>query len=156
SYVGVEPMGLLWSLKADSLHKYFYKNKALNPHVVKFSVHEEEDAEEGRMLAEATNERVLIGEGVSRRRVKEGNFQGVLFTPPGEGPFPAVLDLCTFMSEKRACLLANKGFVVLAVAVYIDKPDNDKEMYLDHFEEAVDFLRRQPKVGSKGVGVVSR
>ncbi|XP_018533697.1 acyl-coenzyme A thioesterase 1 [Lates calcarifer] len=156
SYVGVEPMGLLWSLKADSLHKYFYKNKALSPHVVKFSVHEEEDAEEGRMLAEATNERVLIGEGVSRRRIKEGNFQGVLFTPPGEGPFPAVLDLCTFMSEKRACLLANKGFVVLAVAVYIDKPDNNKEMYLDHFEEAVDFLRRQPKVGSKGVGVVSR
>ncbi|GLD52358.1 acyl-coenzyme A thioesterase 1-like protein [Lates japonicus] len=154
SYVGVEPMGLLWSLKADSLHKYFYKTKSLNPHVVKFSVHEEE-GEEGRMLAEATNERVLIGEGVSRRRVKEGNFQGVLFTPPGEGPFPAVLDLCTFMSEKRACLLANKGFVVLAVAVYIDKPDNDKEMYLDHFEEAVDFLRRQPKVGSEGVGVIS-
>ncbi|XP_071348787.1 acyl-coenzyme A thioesterase 1-like isoform X2 [Trachinotus anak] len=154
SYVGVEPMGLLWSMRADTLHKYFYKNKALNPHVVRISVHEQEG--EGRMLAEATNERFLIGDGVIRCPVKEGNFQGVLFTPPGEGPFPAVLDLCTFMSEKRACLLANRGFVVLAVAVHNDRPDKVKVMHLDHFEEAVDFLQQQPKVGSKGVGIISR
>ncbi|XP_070775690.1 acyl-coenzyme A thioesterase 3-like [Enoplosus armatus] len=154
SYVGVEPMGLLWSMRADTLHKYFYKNDSLNPHVVKLSVHEEEG--EGKMLAEATNERLLIGEGVSRLPVKEGNIRGVLFTPPGEGPFPAVLDLCTFMSEKRACLLANRGFVVLAVAVFTERPDNFKEIHLDHFEEAVDFLQQQPKVGSKGVGVISR
>nr|XP_046263221.1 acyl-coenzyme A thioesterase 1-like isoform X3 [Scatophagus argus]XP_046263222.1 acyl-coenzyme A thioesterase 1-like isoform X4 [Scatophagus argus] len=154
SYVGVEPMGLLWSLKADALHRYFFKNNALIPHVVNFSVHEEDG--EGRMLAEVTNERFLIGDGVSRLPIKEGNIRGVLFTPPGEGPFPGVLDLCTFMSEKRACLLANRGFVVLALAVYTEKPDNVKEMHLDYFKEAVDFLQRQPKVGSKGVGIISR
>ncbi|XP_041805597.1 acyl-coenzyme A thioesterase 5-like [Chelmon rostratus] len=154
SYVGVEPTGLLWSMRADTPHRYLNKNKALQPHVVKFSVHEEEG--EGRMLAEATNERVLMGDGVRRVPVKEGNFQGVLFTPPGDGPFPAVLDLCTFMSEKRACLLANKGFVVLAMAALGGKPDNITEMHLDHFEEAKDFLQRQPQVGSKGVGVIAR
>ncbi|XP_026169815.1 acyl-coenzyme A thioesterase 1-like [Mastacembelus armatus] len=154
SYVGVEPMGLLWSLKADALHKYFFKNNALQPHVVKFSVHEE--GREDRMLAEVTNERLLIGDGVSQLPVKGRNFQGVLFTPPGEGPFPAVLDLCTFASEKRASLLANKGFVVLTVPVYSDHPDNVKQMHLDHFKEAVDFLQQQPKLGSKGVGIVSR
>lgn len=57
-----------------------------------------------------------------------------------------MLDLCTFMSEKRACLLANKGFVVLAVAVCTDKPSNITEMHLDHFKEAVDFLQQHPKV----------
>ncbi|XP_028987798.1 acyl-coenzyme A thioesterase 1-like isoform X2 [Betta splendens] len=154
SYVGVEPMGLLWSLRAEKLHQYFFKNKALEPLVVKFSVHEGD--EQGRMLAEETHERFLIGDGVSRFSVKEGNFEGVLFTPPGQGPFPAVLDLCTFMSEKRASLLANKGFVVLAVAVHTEKPSNNKPMHLDHFKEAVDFLQRQPKVGSKGVGIISR
>lgn len=81
SYVGVQPMGLLQSLKADTLHKYFFKNKALNPHVVKFSVHEQEA--DGRILAEETNERFLMGDGVSRDPVKEGNIRGVLFTPPG-------------------------------------------------------------------------
>ncbi|XP_042285900.1 acyl-coenzyme A thioesterase 1-like isoform X2 [Thunnus maccoyii] len=146
SYVGVEPMGLLWSMRADTLHKLFSKNKVLNPHVVKFSVHELEG--EGRMLAEATNERFLIGDGVSRVPVKEGSFHGVLFTPPGEGPFPAVLDMCTFMSEKRACLLANKGFVVLAVSVYNDKPENVTELHLEFFKEAVDFLQQQPKLQS--------
>ncbi|XP_038573277.1 acyl-coenzyme A thioesterase 1-like isoform X5 [Micropterus salmoides] len=146
SYVGVEPMGLLWSMRADTLHKYFFKNNSLNPHVVKFSVHEGEE----RMLAEVNNERLLIGDGVSRLPVKEGNMRGVLFTPPGEGPFPAVLDLSTFPSEKRASLLANKGFVVLAVAVYTDKPDNVKELHLDHFKEAVDFLQQHPKGGVVG------
>ncbi|XP_062285457.1 acyl-coenzyme A thioesterase 6-like [Scomber scombrus] len=154
TYIGVEPMGLLWSMKANIQHKSFVKNKVINPHVVKFSVHEMEG--DGRMLAEETNERLLIGDGVSRVPVKEGNFDGVLFTPPGEGPFPAVLDLCTFMSEDRACLLANRGFVVLVVAVYNDKPVNIKEMHLDRFKEAVDFLKQQPKVVNKGVGVISR
>ncbi|XP_070831109.1 acyl-coenzyme A thioesterase 1-like [Chaetodon trifascialis] len=153
SYVGVEPMGLLWSMRSEAPHKNFQKTRSLNPHVVKFSVHEEEGG--GRMLAEATNERLLMGDGVSRLDIKEGNFQGVLFTPPGDGPFPAVLDLCSLMSERRACLLANKGFVVLAMWVY-NNPKNVTEIHLDRFEEAKDFLQRQPKVGSKGVGVISR
>ncbi|KAM6919196.1 uncharacterized protein FYW49_008715 [Xenentodon cancila] len=152
SFVGVEPMGLLRSLTADTLHKYFFKNKALEPFIVNLSVHEEK----GKMLAEVTNERHLMADGVSRVSVKEGNVRGVLFTPPGEGPFPAVLDLCTFMSEKRASLLANKGFVVFATPVINDRADNFMKMHLDHFEEAVRFVQQQPKVGSKGVGIISR
>ncbi|XP_044076644.1 acyl-coenzyme A thioesterase 5-like [Siniperca chuatsi] len=157
SYVGVEPMGLLWSMRADALHRRFQKTNSLNPHVVKFSVHEEGEA---RMLAEATNERLLIGEGVRRLPVKEGNIRGVLFTPPGGGPFPAVLDLYTFgggLSEKRASLLAHLGFVVLTVALYghDDMPKKIKEVHLDYFEEAIEFLKQQNEVGSKGVGVIS-
>ncbi|XP_024154748.1 acyl-coenzyme A thioesterase 1 [Oryzias melastigma] len=152
SYVGVEPMGLLRTLKPNTLNTLFIKEKALEPHMVKFSVHDEED----QILAEAINERLLMADGVSRVSVKEGSFHGVLFTPPGEGPFPAVLDLCTFMSEKRASLLASKGFVVLAVPVFFEKPDVSGKMHLDHFEEAVTFLKQVPQVGSRGVGVISR
>uniref|UniRef100_UPI0037E911EE acyl-coenzyme A thioesterase 1-like n=1 Tax=Semicossyphus pulcher TaxID=241346 RepID=UPI0037E911EE len=158
SYVGVEPMGLLWSMRADTLHKRFQKTKSLNPHAVKFSVHEE--GGEGRVLADATNERLLLGDGVSRIPVKEGNIRGVLFTPPGKGPFPAVLDLYTFgggLSEKRASLLANKGFVVLTVALYghEDMPKHIKEIHLDYFEESIQFLKKQDKVGGKGLGIIS-
>ncbi|XP_041658722.1 acyl-coenzyme A thioesterase 1-like [Cheilinus undulatus] len=157
SYTGVEPMGLLWSMTPETLHKRFIKTNALNPHVVKFSVHEDE---EGRMLAEETNERLLIGDGVSRIPVKEGDIRGVLFIPPGEGSFPAVLDLYTFgggLSEKRAALLASRGFVVLTVALYghDDMPRKITEVHLDYFEEAIAFLKKQDKVGSKGVGVIS-
>ncbi|XP_070829530.1 acyl-coenzyme A thioesterase 1-like isoform X2 [Chaetodon trifascialis] len=158
SYVGVEPMGLLWSMRSETLHKRCQKNNALNPHVVNFSVHEDEG--ESRMLAEATNERLLMGDGVSRLPVKEGNIRGVLFTPPGRGPFPAVLDLYTLgggLSEKRASLLASRGFVVLTVALYghDDMPKNIREVHLDYFEEAIKFLKKQDQVGNKGVGVIS-
>ncbi|XP_020566312.2 acyl-coenzyme A thioesterase 5 [Oryzias latipes] len=153
SYVGVEPMGLLTTLKPNIVNKLFVKDKALEPHMVKFSVHDEE--EQDRMLAEATNERYLMADGVSRVSVEEGNFHGALFTPPGKGPFPAVLDLCTMMSEKRAALLADKGFVVLTVPVTHKKADNLKMIHLDPFEEAINFLLQQPKVGSKRIGIVS-
>ncbi|XP_062285185.1 acyl-coenzyme A thioesterase 1-like [Scomber scombrus] len=157
-YNGVEPMGLLWSMRPGTLHKRFHKTRSLNPHVVKFSVHEVEG--EGRTLAEATNERLLIGDGVTRLPIKEGNIRGVLFTPPGRGPFPAVLDLYTLgggLSEKRASLLASRGFVVLTVALYghDDMPKNIKVVHLDYFEEAIQLLRKQDKVGSKGVGIIS-
>lgn len=66
---------------------------------------------------------------------------------PGRGPFPAVLDLCTYMSEKRASLLANRGFLVLTVPVYTARTNH--EIHLDQFEEAVIFLQNQPKVSLK-------
>uniref|UniRef100_A0A3P9HRK3 Acyl-coenzyme A thioesterase 1-like n=1 Tax=Oryzias latipes TaxID=8090 RepID=A0A3P9HRK3_ORYLA len=154
SYVGVEPMGLLTTLKPNIVNKLFVKDKALEPHMVKFSVHDEE--EQDRMLAEATNERFLMADGVSRVSVEEGNFHGVLFTPPGKGPFPAVLDLCTMMSEKRAALLADKGFVVFTVPITHEKTDKLKMIHLDPFEEAINFLLQQPKVGSKQIGIVSK
>ncbi|XP_039458639.1 acyl-coenzyme A thioesterase 5-like isoform X3 [Oreochromis aureus] len=152
SYIGVEPMGLLCSMRPLTMHKIYLKTNAINPQVVKFSVHEEE----GRLLAEMTNERLLMRDGVTRVPVNEGNICGVLFTPPGKGPFPAVLDLPTSVSEARPSLLANKGFVVLSMAVYNKKGENSTETHLDHFEEAMNFLKQQPKVGSKGVGIMSR
>ncbi|XP_036070432.1 acyl-coenzyme A thioesterase 3 isoform X2 [Oryzias melastigma] len=149
SYAGVEPMGLLRTLKPHTLNTLFMKEKALEPLMVKFSVHDEE--EQDQILAEETNERLLMADGVSRVSVKEGSFRGVLFTPPGTGPFPAVLDLSTIMSERRAALLANKGFVVLTLPVFQEKLGNLKMLHLDPFEEAIIFLLQQPKVDGDGM-----
>ncbi|XP_029381467.1 acyl-coenzyme A thioesterase 2, mitochondrial-like isoform X2 [Echeneis naucrates] len=158
SYAGVEPMGLLWSMRPDSSHRKLVIRNSLHPHVVKFSVHEQDG--DGRLLAEAANERLLIGDGVVRRPVRGEHFQGVLFTPPGPGPFPAVLDLYVLgggLSERRASLLATRGFVVLSLVVfgYEDLPKVITEVHLDYYQEAMQFLQKQDKVGSKGVGVLS-
>ncbi|XP_029970844.1 acyl-coenzyme A thioesterase 5-like [Salarias fasciatus] len=157
SYVGVEPMGLLWSMRPQSLHTKFKKTSSLTPYYVKFSVHEEGG---GTTLAEAVNERYLLGDQVRRVPVKEGNVRGVLFIPSGNGPFPALLDLYAYaggVSEKRPSLLANHGFVVLTLPLYgyDDMPKKVDKFHLDHFEEALNFLRTQDKVGGKGVGVIS-
>ncbi|XP_077580438.1 acyl-coenzyme A thioesterase 3-like isoform X1 [Stigmatopora nigra] len=159
TYEGVEPMGLLWSMQPATPHKYFHWSKAVRPHMVRFSVHDGVDVEEeecGRALAEAINERVLMGEGVTREVVNLEKCSAVLFTPPGEGPFPGVLDLCTFASEKRAGLLASKGFVVLTVGLFYDKPSKMKHMELDYLEDALRLLQKHPKVGSDGLGVIGR
>lgn len=52
------------------------------------------------------------------------------------------------LSEARASLLSNKGFVVLALAYYRyqDLPKNPEMLDLEYFEEAVTYLRRQPEV----------
>ncbi|KAF0023710.1 hypothetical protein F2P81_024340 [Scophthalmus maximus] len=78
----------------------------------------------------------------------------------GKGPFPGIVDLYTLgggLSEPRACLLANKGFVVLALAYYgyQDLPKNPKNLDLEYFEEAVTYLRSQPEVKGPGVGIIS-
>lgn len=75
---------------------------------------------------------------------------------PGRGPFPALLDLYTFgggLSEKRASLLARKGFVVLTLALYghDDMPKKIKDVHLDYFEEAIEFLKQQDKVSCLNV-----
>ncbi len=62
-----------------------------------------------------------------------------------------MLDLYTFgggLSEKRAALLASRGFVVLTVALYghDDMPRNIKEVHLDYFEESIKFLKGQDTV----------
>lgn len=72
----------------------------------------------------------------------------------GKGPFPGIVDLYTFggrLSEPRASLLANKGFVVLALAycAFQDLPKNPKNLDLEYFEEAVTYLRRHPEVNCK-------
>ena len=61
------------------------------------------------------------------------------------------MDLYTFggrLTEPRASLLANKGFVVLALAYlgYEDLPKKPKKLDLEYFDEAVTYLRRQPEV----------
>lgn len=72
---------------------------------------------------------------------------------PGRGPFPAVLDLYVLgggLSEKRASLLASRGFVVLTVVAYgyDDMPNKIKGVHLDYFEEAIQLLEKQDKVSS--------
>lgn len=86
-----------------------------------------------------------------RLRTFDVHFEKSPASSTGVGPYPAVLDLYTLgggLSEKRAALLASRGFVVLALALYghDDMPKNVSELHLDYFEEAVEFLKIQNKV----------
>ncbi|XP_036941666.1 acyl-coenzyme A thioesterase 1 [Acanthopagrus latus] len=157
SYTGVEPMGLFWSMAPETPHSKYVKKNVLSPTVVEL---EALSRDTGEILASETNERGFMTEGMKRIPVQEGRIRGVLFIPPGKGPFPGIVDLYTFggaLSEPKASLLANKGFVVLALAYYgyKDLPKNPKHFDLEYFEEAVTYLRGQPEVKGPGIGITS-
>uniref|UniRef100_UPI003AABBB10 acyl-coenzyme A thioesterase 1-like n=1 Tax=Centroberyx gerrardi TaxID=166262 RepID=UPI003AABBB10 len=158
SYTGVEPMGLFWAMAPETPHSKLLKKNVLSPTLVEISAL---CGDTGEVLASETNERGYMTEGMKRIPLQEDRIRGVLFLPPGKGPFPGVLDLYTFgggLSEPRASLLANKGFAVLALAYYRyqDLPKTPpKHFDLEYFEEAVTFLRRQPQVQGPGIGILS-
>ncbi|KAL0963078.1 hypothetical protein UPYG_G00349380 [Umbra pygmaea] len=157
SYTGVEPMGLFWAMEAQTPHSKLVKKDVNVPMLVDIKVFSTEGQE--KVLGSVTNERAFLGEGVRRTPVRGERIRGTLFSPPGPGSFPGVLDLPPMskgISEVRACLLANKGFVVLTVALFgEDQPSNVKHLDLEYFEEAVEFLRRRPEVCGPGIGVLS-
>ncbi|XP_031601983.1 acyl-coenzyme A thioesterase 1-like [Oreochromis aureus] len=157
SYTGVEPMGLFWALAPDAPHTKLMKKDVLSPTRVTL---EALNGETGEVLASESNERGYVIEGMKRIPLQEGRIRGVLFIPPGNGPFPGIVDMYTFgggLTEPRASLLASKGFVVLALAYlrYQDLPKNPKNLDLEYFEEAVTYLRKRPEVKGPGIGVIS-
>lgn len=157
SYTGVESMGLFWNLAPDAPHSKLLKKDVLSPIRVDLEVL---NGETGELLASESNERGYMTEGMKRIPLQEGRIRGVLFIPPGNGPFPGIIDLYTFgggLTEPRASLLASKGFVVLALAYYRyqDLPKNPKNLDLEYFEEAVTYLRKQPEVKGPGIGIIS-
>ncbi|KAM8832601.1 acyl-coenzyme A thioesterase 1 isoform 2-T4 [Spinachia spinachia] len=157
SYSGVEPMGLFWAMAPETAHSKLLKKNVLSPTVVEI---EALCGERGERLASETNERGYMTEGMKRVPVEEGQIRGVLFVPQGKGPFPGIVDLYTYggrLTEPRASLLANKGFVVLALAYigYKDLPKKPQKLDLEYFEEALTFLRKQPEVKGPGIGIIS-
>ncbi|MBN3304981.1 ACOT2 thioesterase, partial [Amia calva] len=156
SFRGIEPMGLFWSLKANTPHTKLAKKDVSRACLVEIELH----STGGDILATATNERVFIGEGVRRIPVTDGTINGTLFIPPGRitGPFPGVLDLYVFgggLSEIRPCLLANRGFVVLTVALYGCQDMPMSTINLEYLEHALNFLRSHPQVKGPGLGLLA-
>ncbi|XP_009079920.1 PREDICTED: acyl-coenzyme A thioesterase 1-like, partial [Acanthisitta chloris] len=92
-------------------------------------------------------------------RLKEGVVRGSLFLPPGDGPFPGVIDMYGDeggLIEFRSSLLATRGFAALSLPYFDfeDLPKVMKELRLEYFEDAARFLQRHPKVKGPGVGVI--
>ncbi|KAG8429648.1 hypothetical protein GDO86_016187 [Hymenochirus boettgeri] len=158
SYTGVEPEGPLWSLQPQTPFRRLLRRDVQNPYRLNLSLYRDHEPL-GPLLATATQERCFLGDGVRRILVREGKVRGCIFLPPGEGPFPGVIEIQGTgggLLDYKACLLANKGFVTLALAYYgyEDLPKHMKEFHLEYFEEAVNFMLQHPKVKGPGIGLL--
>ncbi|VFV22558.1 acyl-coenzyme a amino acid [Lynx pardinus] len=163
-YVGVHPMGLFWSLKPEKVFRRLTKQDVMNsPFYVTLNLYDSvyvQVSTTDQPRASQTVERWFSGPGVQRVQIREGRVRGALFLPPGEGPFPGIVDLFGGrggLVEFRASLLATHGFAVLALAyfLYEDLPKELEEIDLEYFEEAANWLLAHPKIQKPGIGVIS-
>ncbi|NXX10601.1 ACOT5 thioesterase, partial [Podargus strigoides] len=159
SFSGLEPMGLLWALQPQKPLWYMVKRDVQSPFVLQLEVFEGHGEPPGRLLAQAQHERVFLRDGMRRVPVREGRIRATLFLPPGEGPFPGIIDIHGLgggLLEHRASLLANHGFATLALAYYQyeDLPQEPTELHLEYFEEAVNYMVQHSQVKGPGVGLL--
>ncbi|KAL0164646.1 hypothetical protein M9458_040399, partial [Cirrhinus mrigala] len=77
SFTGVEPMGLFWALKSDTVACRFTLTDVTRP-----ALFDIEAVSNDKVIAKVTNERHCLTDGVRRIPVTEGRIRGTLFMPP--------------------------------------------------------------------------
>ncbi|XP_069088984.1 acyl-coenzyme A amino acid N-acyltransferase 2-like [Pleurodeles waltl] len=163
-FQGLLPMGLLWALQSmKPFHRLIKRDIVGSPLQITLDVYDSlqfEPAPASQPVASKVFEKWFVAPGVQRIQIREGRLRGALYLPPGEGPFPGVIDMFGGVGglvEFRSGLLASRGFASLALAYfgYDDLPRVLNEVDLEYFEEAADFLIKHPKVLGPGVGVIA-
>uniref|UniRef100_A0A8C4RKT7 Uncharacterized protein n=1 Tax=Erpetoichthys calabaricus TaxID=27687 RepID=A0A8C4RKT7_ERPCA len=163
SYVGCEPMGLLWSLRLAVGGRQpvrLRKKNIQTPFVVDISLfdgHITDNFNTQTALAVTTMERWYMAPGVRCIEVRENGVVGTLFIPPGPGPFPALLDVWGLggLMEHRAALLASRGYACLALA-HINHPELQlgSGMGISYFQESWNLLQSVPQVSADRLGLL--
>ncbi|XP_044515910.1 acyl-coenzyme A thioesterase 1-like [Gracilinanus agilis] len=165
-YTGVEPMGLMWSLSPAGMENPYIRmvqrsvlKKPLKLEVTVHQAHNQTGLLLGQVLASARVERWYATPEIRAIRVREGMVRGSFFMPPGDGPFPGVIDMFGDeggLHEFRASLLACRGFATLALPYFAfeDLPPIMKDLNLDYFAQAAKFVQNHPKVKGPKIGVI--
>ncbi|XP_069484979.1 acyl-coenzyme A amino acid N-acyltransferase 1-like [Ambystoma mexicanum] len=162
-FQGVLPMGLFWSLRSVKPFQRLIKRDVMgSPFRVTLDVYDFllfKTDPAAQPVASQVTERWFVKPGIERTKIREGRVRGALFLPPGEGPFPGVIDMFGGIGglvEFRSGLLASHGFASLALPYfgYEDLPRTLTEVDLEYFEEAANLLLKHPKVLGPGIGVI--
>ncbi|AWP07914.1 putative acyl-coenzyme A thioesterase 4-like isoform 5, partial [Scophthalmus maximus] len=165
TYSGVEPMGLLWSLRPVPGSKTGLRMRKMNvqtPMEVTVSVyqgHMTEGFVDQVPLASVLVERWYIAPGIRRIPVTEGGLTATLFLPPGPGPFPGVLDLWGGggnLVEYRSALFACHGLASLALDYLTPKITKETGKMVDneYIETAYRVLQQHPQVLGSSIAML--
>lgn len=96
--------------------------------------------------------------GLTRQALREDGLVGVLYTPAGPGPHPAIVVLNGSgggINEARAALFASRGYAALALGYFgaPGLPDYLSAIPLEYFERALQWLRATAKPAGDFVAV---
>uniref|UniRef100_A0A4X1TN75 Acyl-coenzyme A thioesterase 4-like n=1 Tax=Sus scrofa TaxID=9823 RepID=A0A4X1TN75_PIG len=179
SFVGLEPMGLLWALEPEKPFWRFVKRDVQTPFAVKLEVfdgHEPEPQAE-QLLGVAVHDRCARAGCAPRSSYLQVSLgclgRAHVFPRPRVvldtasrgvrlwrlGPFPGIIDIFGMgggLLEYRASLLAGHGFATLALAYcdFEDLPKKFDTIHLDYFEEALCYMLQHTQVKGPGIGLL--
>ncbi|XP_033941543.1 peroxisomal succinyl-coenzyme A thioesterase-like [Pseudochaenichthys georgianus] len=157
TYSGVEPMGLLWSLRPVPGSKTGLRWRKMNVQtpmgvtILVYQGHQTEGFVDQVLLASVVVERWYMAPGVRRVPITEGRLTATLFLPSGPGPFPGLLDLWGGggkLVEYRAALLASHGIASMALDYLTPQitKETGRMVDNDYFETAYRVLKQYPQI----------
>lgn len=168
SYSGVHAMGLIWSMLPQNVNtpQDIMYNTALGS--TSYALKLEALADQ-RVLAQVMFTRYLQTPEVTRIELNGDGLLGELYTPATPSAHPAVLVLGGseggwLSSSPEAALLASHGYTALALAYFQGFQSFDprlarlpkmlRDIPLEYFAKAADWLKQQPGVDAKHVAII--
>jgi len=159
SYAGADIFGLLWSMKPTN-------SETKKP--IAFRDHGTDGWSVDLTAVDSNGKKVTTrfrcvfqrpGEALVRVPLDQDGLKGFLYYPAKGGPFPGVVLLGGSeggLYEPRARAFASNGFAALTLAYfnYPGLPDEMVEIPLEYFERATAWMKAQPKIKPRALGIV--
>ena len=156
TYTGIDPMGLIWSMKLDTQTNTPAEpdHQLLPPARMTLTA-----SVDGQQIAETTFQRLRLAPSIQRTVIRDQGLVGTLFCPIDDGPYPGILLLGGSeggLHELDASLLAARGYAVLALAYFGMEgvPPNLVNIPLEYFETAIAFLQSHKQIRADRLGVI--
>jgi len=165
TYAGISAMGLFWSMSLVSpitIGASTFAKVTSKPDQVRLTVRAE-----GGAVAGATLMRRYVASDTTVRDMKiqsegagaDGVVVGRLFIPSGAGPHPVVIMLSGSgggFDIDKAAVLSRHGFATFALAYFgiAPLPSWLNRVPLEYFESGIEWLRSQPEIDSRRIGVL--
>lgn len=153
SYGGVDPMGLIWSMRPAGPADPQAARGRLVPQPLVLTAQAD-----GTSPAAMKVSRLFVPDGLTRTDVAEHGLVGVLYRPADNRPLPAVLMLGGAeggLHEDNAALLAAHGYIVLALAYYgmPGLPRTLTNIPVEYFGTALSYLAGRADIAAGRIAV---
>lgn len=168
SYSGIHAMGLIWSMLPKNVKNPQQTLYQPSLQSASYPLKLEALANQ-RVLAQITLARYLQAPGVTKTEVAADGLVGELYSPSASGPHPAIIVLGGseggwLASAPEAALLASHGYTALALAYFQGFQSFDprlkslpkllRDIPLEYFVTAAAWLKQQPSVDARHIGVI--
>lgn len=139
-YSGVDPMGLMWSMKCKSKKEGMFIKHKSTPVNIELQVFQGE-----KIITSKTITRLFYSEDVEKEVIEDESIVGTVYYPKKARHFPAVVIVGgsdASVHESAAAMLASEGYVVLALAYFGRKglPKGIENIPLEYVDQAIQYL----------------